>query len=104
MSAVLPTSALPPAGGASLSPLEQPAMVRPATIRVAAKRRSIIAPTLAAVRLRLRHCGQQLDRVFIARVGEHLFAVALLNNLALEHHRYPVGEVLAHGKWGAAEK
>src|ERR1700754_4802802 len=98
MSLVLPISALPPAGGASWSPLEQPAMVRPTTMKAAAKRRIIIRPTLAAVRLRLRHRGQQLAGVFILWVSEHLVAVALFDDLALEHHRYPVRQVLDHGK------
>ena len=60
MSLVLPTSALPPAGGASLSPPEQLVIVRPATNRAAAKRRSFIRTTLAAVRLGLNLVGMFL--------------------------------------------
>src|SRR3954471_2127218 len=96
MSLVLPTSALPPAGGAPWSPLEQAVIVIPATSRVAAKRRSIIRQTLASVGIGSRYRGQQPAGVVVARIGEHLVTVTLFDHPALEHHRNTVGEVLDH--------
>src|ERR1700754_3446648 len=96
MSLVLPTSALPSAGGASWLPPEQPVTVRPATRAAAARRRSIIRPTLAVVGIWLRHCGKQPAGVFVLWVGKHLVANAVLDDLSVQHHSYPVGQVLDH--------
>ena len=55
---------------------------------------SSCAPTLTAIGVGLRHCGKQSPGVFVLRIGEHLVAVALIDDRALEHHRDAMREVL----------
>src|SRR3954468_21621607 len=109
MSLLVPTLASTPEEGTSRLPPEHALSVRPATRRAPARRRiftksdSNLVCRLRAVsrppparthRSGLRHRGQQLPRVFVPRVGEHVCGVTRLDDGTGVHDHQSVGEVL----------
>src|SRR5579884_959152 len=103
MSLVAPTRAAWPSW-MSRYPSAQPPTIRPTTSASGASLRAIggcltrAMLTAGDIGICARHRGQQLPRVLMLRVGEHLITVALLHDFSPVHHRHPVRQVSDHRK------